>query len=68
MGPAAKIFLSRQCRRYLQKEPTALEATDIPALAECCFSGTQSTLGIEAAESIRKDLLKLQRSFYPRLP
>ncbi len=60
MGPAAKIFLDRQCRRYLQKEPARLEKTDIPALAEYCFAGTQSALGIVAAENIKKGLLKLQ--------
>ena len=60
MGPAAKIFLDRQCKYYLQKEPAKLDLGDIPNLAKYCFSSTQSTLGVVAAENIRKDMLSLQ--------
>jgi len=60
MGPAAKIFLDRQCRHYLGKQPSTLDKNDIPALAKCCYVGTQSTLGVVAAESIKKDLLELK--------
>ena len=59
MGPAAKVFLERQCRHYLQKESANLDKSDLPALAKICFSATQSTLGVTAAESIKKDILNL---------
>ncbi len=59
MGPAAKFFLDRQCRLYLQKEASKLEKSDLPELAKICFSATQSALGVTAAENIKKDILKL---------
>jgi len=60
MGPAAKIFLDRQCRNYLKKDSSKLEKNDLPMLARCCFIGTQTTLGIVAAETIKKDINELK--------
>jgi hypothetical protein len=60
MGPAAKIFLDRQCRLHLKKEPAKLDITDIPALANYCFSGTQATLGVVAANNIKIGILELK--------
>lgn len=60
MGPAAKVFLDRTCRVYLKKEASRLEQNDLPLLAKCCFAGTQSTLGVVAAESIRKGISGLK--------
>ncbi len=34
LGPAARAFLSRQCRHHLKKEPAQLEKWDIEELAE----------------------------------
>jgi hypothetical protein len=62
MGPAAKIFLDRQCRHNLQKEPAKLEKSDLPALSKICFSATQSTLGVTVAENIKRDLTALMES------
>jgi len=59
MGPAAKVFLDRQCRNYLKKEASKLDKNDMPTLAKCCFMGTQSTLGVVAAESIKKGINEL---------
>ena len=60
MGPAAKIFLERRCRQYLKKNSDNLEKSDLGELAKCCFAGTQATLGVVAAESIRTSILELQ--------
>ena len=62
MGPAAKLFLDRQCRRNLNKEASAIEKNDLPEIAKYCFAGTQSTLGMVAAESIRKSIIELSAS------
>jgi hypothetical protein len=59
MGPAAKVFLDRQCRNYLKKEASKLDKTDLPVLAKYCFIGTQSTLGVVAAETIKKGITAL---------
>jgi hypothetical protein len=60
MGPAAKIFLDRQCRHYLKKNPANLEKSDLAALAKYCFAGTHATLGVVAAESIKTSILELE--------
>ena len=59
MGPAAKVFLGRQCLHHLKKESSKLQKDDMPELAKWCFIGTQSTLGLIAAESIKKGILAL---------
>ena len=59
MGPAAKIFLDRQCRHHLKKEASNLRKEDLPELAKLCFVGTQTMLGIAAAESIKKGILEI---------
>ena len=60
MGPAAKIFLNRQCRQHLNKEPSQLQKEDLPKLAELCFIGTQVALGTAVAESVKKGILALE--------
>jgi hypothetical protein len=60
LGPAARAFLSRQCRQHLKKEPTQLEKWDIEELAKWCGIGTQLTLGAQVAENIKKNLLALK--------
>ncbi len=60
MGPAAKVFLDRQCRHHLQKEPSKLQKDDLPELAELCFSVAQTALGVVAAESIKNGILALE--------
>ena len=60
MGPAAKVFLTRQCQRHLQKDASRLQIEDLPELAKWCFAGTQSTLGVPAAESIKKGILEIK--------
>jgi hypothetical protein len=60
MGPAAKVFLDRTCRQYLKKEVSKIEKNDLPVLAKCCFIRIQSTLGIVAAESIKKGIIELK--------
>jgi len=59
MGPAAKIFLDRQCRHHLKKEASQLQKEDLPQLAELCFTATQAALGAAAAESVKKGILAL---------
>ena len=59
MGPAARVFLDRQCRGRLGKQASTLLKVDLPELANLCFNGTQATLGVVAAESIRKSILAL---------
>jgi hypothetical protein len=60
MGPAARLFLDRQCKRRLNKEPNRLQKSDIDELAKWCYAGTQTTLGQSAAENIRKSMLELK--------
>ena len=60
MSPAAKVFLDRQCRYHLKKEPSKLGKDDLPELAKLCFSVTQTALGVVAAESIRNGILALE--------
>ena len=59
MGPAAKIFLDRQCRHHLKKEPSQLTKEDLPQLAELCSAAIQTALGAAAAESVKKGILAL---------
>jgi len=59
MGPAAKLFLDRQCRYRLKKDPTKLQKEDLAELAELCFTGTQTALGAAAADSVKKGILAL---------
>ena len=60
MGPAARVFLAKQCRAHLSKEPTALEKSDLNELANSCANGTQSILGAAVAENVRKGILALK--------
>jgi len=60
MGPAARVFLQKQCRTHLGKESSALQKSDINALADWCTSGTQSILGAAVAENVRKGILALK--------
>ena len=60
MGPAARIFLNRQCQRHLNKEPTELQKSDLDELAKWCYNGTQLTIGAAIAENIRKGILELK--------
>ena len=59
MGPAARVFLDRQCRR-LGKTAETLQQVDLPELAKLCFNGTQTTLGVAVAESIKKSILEVE--------
>jgi hypothetical protein len=60
MGPAARVFLQKQCRTHLNKEPSALQKSDLNLLADWCAAGTQSILGAAVAENVRKGLLALK--------
>ncbi len=60
MGPAAKVFLDRQCRHHLRKEASELQKDDLPELAKLCFNGAQTALGVVAAESIKKGILAIE--------
>jgi hypothetical protein len=60
MGPAARIFLKRQCQRHLNKEPTELKKSDLDELAKWCYNATQQTIGTPIAENIRKNILELK--------
>ncbi|MGA2386851.1 MAG: hypothetical protein ABSG33_09995 [Candidatus Bathyarchaeia archaeon] len=60
MGPAAKVFLNRQCRNHLKKEASELQKEDLPELAKLCFIGTQPALGVVAAESLKKGIIALE--------
>jgi hypothetical protein len=60
MGPAARVFLQKQCRAHLNKEPSALQKSDLNLLADWCAAGTQSILGAAVAENVRKGILALK--------
>ncbi len=60
LGPAARTFLDRQCRNHLNKDPSALEKTDIDELAKWCVNGIQLALGAQVAENVKKGLLSLK--------
>ena len=61
LGPAAKIFLLRQCRSHLNKEPSMLEKSDIDNLAKWCHIGIQTALGAQIADKVQKGLLVLNQ-------
>jgi hypothetical protein len=60
LGPAAKVFLLRQCRSHLNKEPSMLQKSDLDNLAKWCQIGIQLTLGAQVAETVKKGLLALK--------
>ena len=60
MGPAARAFLDRQCKHHLNKEPSALQKSDLDELAKWCGIGTQLILGPVVAENDKKGLLALK--------
>ncbi len=60
MGPAAKGFLDRQCKSHLNKEPAALQKSDIDELAKWCQIGTKLVLGDQIADKVKAGLLALK--------
>jgi len=60
MGPAAKGFLERQCKSHLNKEPSALQKSDVEELAKWCHIGTKLVLGDQVAEKVKADILALK--------
>jgi hypothetical protein len=62
LGPAARAFLTRQCRNHMNKEPAALQKTDIDELAKWCAIGVQMALGAQIAEKVKKGLLALKQN------
>jgi hypothetical protein len=60
LGPAARQFLTRQCRNHLNKEPNALQKSDIDELAKWCAIGVQLALGAQMAEKVKRSLLALK--------
>ena len=60
LGPAAKAFMTRQCRNHLNKEPSQIQKIDIDELAKWSYTGIQSALGAQVAESVKKGLLALK--------
>jgi len=60
LGPAAKAFMTRQCRNHLNKEPSQIQKIDIDELAKWSYTGIQSALGAQVAGSVKKGLLALK--------
>ena len=60
MGPAAKGFLDRQCKSHLNKEPSALQKSDLDELAKWCQIGTKLVLGDGIADKVKAGLLALK--------
>jgi len=60
MGPAAKGFLDRQCKSHLNKQPSALQKSDLDELAKWCQIGTQLVLGAPVGEKVKAGLLALK--------
>ena len=60
MGPAAKGFLDRQCKSHLNKEPAALQKSDLDELAKWCQIGTKLVLGDAVAEKVKAGILALK--------
>ena len=60
MGPAAKGFLDRQCKSHLNKEPAALQKSDMDELAKWCQIGTKLVLGDAVAEKVKAGILALK--------
>ncbi len=60
LGPAARSFLDRTSRRYLKKEPSALQRSDVDDLAKWIAVGLQAALGAQVAEKVKKNLLALK--------
>jgi len=61
LGPAAKVFLIRQCRGHLNKEPALLQRSDIDDLTKWCYTGVQFALGAQVAENVKKGLLAIKQ-------
>jgi hypothetical protein len=61
LGPAAKAFMTRQCRNHLNKEPAQLQKSDIDELAKWSYAGVQLAIGAQVAENIKKGLLALKQ-------
>jgi hypothetical protein len=60
MGPAAKLFLDRQCRSHLKKESATLTKADLEELAKWCQIGVQLILGATTGEKIKQEILSLK--------
>ena len=60
LGPAARAFLTRQCKIHLRKDPTMLRQTDLDELAKWCAFGIQPILGANVAENTKKGILALK--------
>ena len=61
LGPAAKTFLTRQCKTHLNKEPSMLQKSDIDNLAKWCQIGVQLAIGAQVAENVRKGFMILKQ-------
>jgi hypothetical protein len=61
LGPAAKTFMTRQCRSHLNKEPSQLQKSDIDEFAKWSYAGVQFALGAQVAENVKKGLLALKQ-------
>lgn len=53
MGPSAKIFMERQCKFHLKKDPGTLTGSDIEGLAEWVRISSKLTLGDEIANKLK---------------
>ena len=62
MGPAARVFLGKQCKMHLRKEPPMLQKSDLDELAIWCARDTQPILGAQIAENVRKGILALKQN------
>lgn len=59
IGPSAGFLLSRCAKKALEKSPSGLTRTDLPALAEACHAAVTPVLSTEAATRLRNRILEL---------
>ena len=60
LGPAASSFLARQCKYHLNKEPAALQKSDLDELAKWCHIGVSLTINKTTAEKVKQEILALK--------
>ncbi|MBP2145682.1 hypothetical protein J2129_001136 [Methanofollis sp. W23] len=60
-GPSASYVLSRSAKKALNKSPASLTVTDLPALADACYSAAVPVLGTEASGKIKNKIEILLR-------
>lgn len=60
MGPSAEIFLNRQCKFHLNKDPGALTASDVEELAKWVYISSKLTLGEDIANKLKKNVQALK--------